>query len=121
MFSWDETAFIEFLEVLPNVTDEFGHNYEFRITQQNTTLVLDVNADLGDCSVLLYSSGFNDPIFRSTYLGSPGARVVNDKHGKFIEIGAPGSYNGKYDATQPLDCGLRITISPHILVQAFGS
>ena len=121
MFSWDETAFIEVLGVLPTITDEYGLDYEFKVTQQDITLVVGANVDNSDCSVVLYTLEIENPIFSAVYLGSPGARVVNDKRGHFIELGAPDSFSGQYDAMQPLSRGLRITIDPHIRVEVFGS
>jgi hypothetical protein len=120
MFSWDQTAFLEVLGVVPAVTNEFGADYTFVVERPSLTLTVGLNEDLGDCSVVLHCPGQDSPIFRAVYLGSPGARVVRDKHGEFIEIGAPGSFSGSYDSMQPLQHGLRIRVKPHVLVETFG-
>ncbi|MCE8044223.1 hypothetical protein HOP60_18905 [Halomonas daqingensis] len=120
MFSWDQTAFVEILGVIPVVTDEFGTDYSFKVTRPSVTLTIGINEDVGDCSVLLHCSSNDSPIFRAVYLHSPGARVVRDKRGYFIEIGAPGSFSGSYDSLQPLHHGLRIWVEPDVFVETFG-
>ena len=119
MFSWDQTAFVEILGVIPTVTNEFGADYTFEIKRPSVTLTIGLNEDLGDCSVLLHCPGQDSPLFRAVYLGSPGARVVRDKRGYFIELGAPGSFSGSYDSSQPLQHGLRIWVEPYVSVETF--
>jgi hypothetical protein len=119
MFSWDQTAFIEVLGVLPAVTTEFGADYSFVVERSGLRLTVGINEDLGDCSVLLHCSGQDAPVFRVVYLGSPGARTVRDKRGHFIELGAPGAFSGRYDDSQPLKHGVRIRLEPDLLVEIF--
>ena len=120
MFSWDQTAFLEIFGVIPTVTSEFGADYTFVVERPSLTLTVGLNEDLGDCSVVLHCSGQDSPIFSAVYLGSPGARVVRDKRGDFIELGAPGSFSGSYDSAQALQHGLRIWVEPHVFVETFG-
>ena len=119
LFSWDKTAFIELLGVVPVESTDFGANYSFEIKQPSLSLILGLNEDTGDCSVLVYCPGQDEAVFRAVYLGSPGARVVRDKRGHFIELGAPGSFEGRYDSVQPLHDGLRIRVEPHVSVETF--
>jgi hypothetical protein len=74
LFSWDETAFIECLGVLPRETNEFGRNLDFEVASSSVTLYFGVNVDTSDCSVILHRGDVNVPFFRAVYLGSPGAR-----------------------------------------------
>jgi hypothetical protein len=120
MFSWDQTAFIEILGVIPVVTHEFGADYAFKVRHPSLTLTIGINEDMGDCSVLLHCPGRESPIFSAVYLGSPGAHVVRDERGYFIEIGAAGSFSGSYDSSQPLRHGLRIWVEPQVFVETFG-
>lgn len=120
MFSWDQTAFVEILGVIPGVTNEFGADYTFVVKRPTVTLTIGLNEDLGDCSVLLHCAGQDSPVFRAVYLNSPGARVVRDKRGDFIDLGAPGSFSGSYDSSQPFQRGLRIWVEPQVFVETFG-
>jgi hypothetical protein len=120
LFSWDKTAFIELLGVVPVESNDFGADYNFEVRRGPLTLIIGVNEDTGDCSVLIHSTGQDEPVFKAVYLGSPGARVVRDKRGYYIELGAPDSFNGLYDSQQPLQRGLRIQAEPYVSVEAFG-
>jgi hypothetical protein len=119
-FSWDQTAFIDLLGVIPVKSNDFGADYSFEVKRSQIILILGLNEVTGDCSVLVYCHGQNEPVFSAVYLDSPGARVVHDKRGHFIEIGAPGSFDGSYDAVQPLQHGLRIQVEPYVSVETFG-
>lgn len=117
-FTWDQTAFVELLCVMPTRSDDHGADYTFVVEQSPLTLTIGLNEVTGDCSVLLHCVG--NEIFRAIYLGSPGARVVLDGRGHFLELGAPGSFAGPYDARQPLAQGLRVYLNPHLRVELFG-
>lgn len=119
-FSWNPTAFIELLDTVPAESSEFGNDYCFEIRRGGLTLFIGINESMGDCSVSIHCAGQQEPVFRSVYLGSLGARVVSDKHGNYIELGAPGAYEGQYDSLQPLQQGLRIRVEPHVSVETFG-
>jgi hypothetical protein len=119
LFSWDQTAFIEILGVIPEATNEFGNDYSFELVRPPVSLTLGINEDMGDCSVVVRFVGKNSPVFQAVYLDSPGARVVRDKRGHFIEIGAPGAFSGSYDSAQPLKSGLRIWVEPDVFVETF--
>lgn len=118
-FCWDKTAFIELLGVIPVESNESGADYHFRLQRSPITLDLGLNEDMGDCSVVLHCQGHALPLFRAVYLGSPGARIVHDRRGHFIELGAPGSYAGRYDGEQPLRRGLRLRVEPGLCVETF--
>jgi len=120
-FSWDQTAFIELLGVIPVVSNDYGADYRFEVKRSSVTLTLGLNEDTNDCSVLVHCLGQVEPVFLAVYLGSPGARVVRDKRGHFIELGAPGSFDGAYDSVQPLGHGLRIRVEPNVSVETFGN
>lgn len=120
MFAWDKADFMGVLGVLPVESNDFGANYEFDVSRGPVTLSLGLNADTGDCSVFVRCQGQQTPVFEAIYLGSPGARVVLDKRGSYIELGAPSSFEGSYDSTQPLRQGLRLRVEPSISVESFG-
>ncbi|MFZ6686767.1 hypothetical protein ACO0K0_03335 [Undibacterium sp. SXout11W] len=52
-------------------------------------------------------------------LGSPGARVVTGKDGKFIEFAAANLFVGRYDITDPAPYGFRLRLEPNWQVTAF--
>ncbi len=116
-FVWDEVAILEFFGVLPEESDEFGRDLVFDVGEPQVRLKFGVNVDTGDCSVVVETSGLR--VFEAVYLASPGAQVVNDKRGHFLEIGAPGSVEASYDGGKPFVSGLRITLEPHIHVTHF--
>lgn len=118
-FCWDNTAFIELLGVIPAETCEFGTDYHFQVLRPPVTLDLGLNEHTGDCSVLVHCLGQVQPVFHAVYLGSPGARVVRERDDHFIELGAAGSYSGRYDGLQPLRRGLRIRVEPELRVETF--
>lgn len=119
-FSWDHIAFIELLGVVPVERNDFGADYLFEVERPPLTLTLGINEDTGDCSVLVHCRGQDAPAFRAVYLGSPGARVVDDRRGCYIELGAPGSFDGSYDSMQPLRHGLRVRVAPCVSIETFG-
>ena len=118
-FEWDETAAIEFFGTLPMESHDNGRNLSFKVTQSIATLALGVNLDTSDCSVTLHVAGLERPVFQAVYLGSPGARIVNDKRGHYLELGSPGSFSGQYDGIQPLASGVRIQLQPQLAIAAF--
>lgn len=120
-FRWDETAIVKFFGTLPEESEEFGRNVTFRAHDGEVLFEFSVNLDTADCSVMLGLRGREEPLFRAIYLGSPGARLVEDRRGHFLEIGAPGSFAGQYDAQQPLGQGLRVWLQPRLQVSVFVS
>jgi hypothetical protein len=120
-FRWDEVAVLKFFGTLPEESEEFGRNVTFRVHDGEVLFEFSVNLDTADCSVMLGLRGREAPLFQAIYLGSPGARVVEDRRGYFLEIGAPGAFAGPYDAQQPLGQGLRVWLEPRLQVSVFVS
>ncbi|MHC1651811.1 hypothetical protein ACODUL_00705 [Stenotrophomonas maltophilia] len=122
MFAWDETAFLELFGVAPRVDTSEGIDVQVVHAQGSVKLQLCFNALTGDVSVQVFAAGQGEPLFDGLLASSPGARVVRNAGAEFVEIGGAGSWRHArgYDMQQPLEHGLRVFVSPALMVKTFG-
>jgi hypothetical protein len=73
----------------------------------------------GDVELAIRCEGMAAPVILLNLLGSPGARVVTAKDGKFIEFAAANLFAGRYDITRPASYGFRLQLELHWQVTAF--
>ncbi|OWY29024.1 hypothetical protein CEJ42_12630 [Herbaspirillum robiniae] len=60
-----------------------------------------------------------EPVIHLQLIDCPGARVINDKRGKFIEFSAANLFTGRYDTTSPAPYGFRLHLQPQLQVTTF--
>lgn len=61
----------------------------------------------GDVTVGVYCSTQLEPVINLSLLDCPGARVVDDKRGRFIEFAAANLFAGRFDNTAQRHTALR--------------
>lgn len=122
MFAWDETAFLELFGVAPRVDTSEGIDVQVAHAQGSVKLQLGFNALTGDVRVQVFAAGQGEPVFDGRLASSPGARVVRNAGAEFVEIGGAGSWPHArgYDMQHPLEHGLRVFVSPALMVRTFG-
>lgn len=122
MFAWDETAFIELFGVAPSVDASDGIDVQVVHAQGGVRLLLSFSVLSGDARVQVFAAGQGEPVFDGCLVASPGARVVRNAGAEFVEIGGAGSrpHARGYDMQQPLEHGLRVFVSPALMVKTFG-
>ncbi|AWH44575.1 hypothetical protein C1926_05820 [Stenotrophomonas sp. ZAC14A_NAIMI4_1] len=122
MFAWDETAFIELFGVAPSVDASDGIDVQVVHAQGGVRLLLSFSVLSGDARVQVFAAGQGEPVFDGCLASSPGARVVRNAGAEFVEIGGAGSWPHArgYDMQQPLEHGLRVFVSPSLMVKTFG-
>jgi len=122
MFAWDETAFIGLFGVAPSVDASEGIDVQVVHAQGGVRVRLSFSVLSGDARVQVFAAGQGEPVFDGCLASSPGARVVRNAGAEFVEIGGAGSWPHArgYDMQQPLDHGLRVFVSPALMVKTFG-
>ncbi len=122
MFAWDETAFIELFGVAPSVDASEGIDVQVVHAQGGVRVRLSFSVLSGDARVQVFVAGQGEPVFDGCLASSPGARVVRNAGAEFVEIGGAGSWPHArgYDMQQPLEHGLRVFVSPSLMVKTFG-
>ncbi|RQO50972.1 hypothetical protein DBV14_17740 [Variovorax sp. KBW07] len=73
----------------------------------------------GDVTVSVYCSTQRQPVMNLNLLDCPGARVVDDKRGKFIEFAAANPFVGRFDNTAPAPYGFRVQVDPFVQVTPY--
>lgn len=117
-FSWEPLDFLDVLGVVPQ-EEEFGVSYHYAIIREHLRLELTVWVYNSDVDLSIYVRPQEQPVIRLNLLGCPGARVVNDKRGKFIEFAAANLLSGRFDAETAPPYGFRLWVEPAIRVEPF--
>lgn len=117
-FSWEPLDFLEALEVVPT-EEEYGISYRYLLAKAPISLDLTIWPLSGDVVLLLACTGLAEPLVHLNLLESPGARVVRDKQGTFIEFAAAKLFEGRYDYRDTPPDGFRLQVQPFIQVRTF--
>lgn len=117
-FSWEPLDFLDALGVVP-VGEEYGISYSYSVERLPLNLSLTIWPMAGDVELAVRCEGVTEPVILLNLLGSPGARVVSGKEGKFIEFAAANLFAGRYDITRPAPYGFRLRLEPSWQVTAF--
>lgn len=119
MLVWNEYEFIECLGVVPEI-EEDATAHHFKISKDGLRLELSVFQYDGDVYLDLYREGIEASIFKMHLLDCAGARYVSDKNGlETLEFAPAKSFGRRYDGLSPLAYGVRVAVSPHILIELF--
>lgn len=117
-FSWEPLDFLDALGVVP-VGEEYGISYSYSVKRPPLNLALTIWPMAGDVELAVRCEGFAEPVIFLNLLGSPGARVVTGKDGKFIEFAAANLFAGRYDITRPAPYGFCLRLEPSWQVSTF--
>lgn len=117
-FSWEPLDFLEAIEVVP-IEEEDGISYRYLLSRDSISLDLMIWPLSGDIALSMVCEGVPDPIVFLNLSESPGARVVRDKRGTFIEFAAGKLFEGRYDYRDTPAYGFRLHVQPFLRVTAF--
>lgn len=117
-FKWEPLDFLEALDVVP-VEEEYGISYQYLLSRGTLSLSLTIWPLTCDVELLLKSGEISEPLVRINLLDCPGARVVRDIEGTFIEFSAAKLFQGRYDYTDAPPYGFRLQVQPFIQVTTF--
>ena len=115
---WEPLEFLELLGVAPK-EEEFGTLYEYTLERGQFRLELKVWPLDSDIELKFYCAGQSEPVLNLNLLGCPGARVVDDKRGRFIEFAGANMFVGRFDRTAPAPYGFRLQVDPFIQVTPY--
>ena len=114
---WDETEFISYLEVLPEV-DEERDSHLFRVVKDGVRLELDV-WDYNNVSIRLYREGVERPLLELAMIPCSGTRYVNDPRGEYLEFVPSRVFEDNYYPDTLIPVGVRLSVKPSIQVEFF--
>jgi hypothetical protein len=115
---WNETDFLGYLEVEPSI-GEYEEEYRYVVSQLPLRLELSVFHYAGDIYISLFCTPHERAIVDVVIRRCPGARVVSDKRGNFIEFAAANCFMSRYDGESAIPYGVRLFVKPHIRVELF--
>ena len=115
---WEPVEFLELLGVAPD-EEEYGVSFHYVVHRQELRLELTVRPMSGDVAVSVYCSTQLQPVIHLSLLGCPGARVIKDKRGRFIEFAAANLFTGRFDNTVPAPYGFRVQADPFVQVSPY--
>jgi hypothetical protein len=117
-FAWEPVEFLEALGVVPE-EEEHGTSYHYVVRRSDLRLELTVWPMSADVALSLFAASQPEPIASLRLLNCPGARVVSDKRGKFIEFVGANLFVGRYDRIAPAPYGFRVWVEPYLQVVPF--
>jgi len=119
MLIWNQYEFIECLGVVPEV-EEYETAHHFKVSKDGLHLEMSVFQYDGDVYLDLYREGIEPSIFKMRLLDCAGARYVSDRNGREVLEFAPAkSFGSRYDGVSPLQFGVRVAVTPHIVIELF--
>lgn len=118
-FQWDALDFLELLGCAPEVDDEYGISSEYVVQRGALRLTITIwPLDL-EVQLSMHMASQDEALIHLRLIGTPGARVVNDKRGKFIEFAAANLFSGRFDLTTPAPYGFRVWADPYFKVEPY--
>ena len=115
---WDKTDFLGYLQVEPEV-GEYEAEYRYKVSQLPLRLLLSVFHYAGDVYITVFCDPIEWAVVDVAIRDCPGARVVNDKRGNYIEFSAANVFGRRYDGESVVPYGVRLFVRPQIRVELF--
>ena len=104
---------------MPEV-EEYETAHRFKVSKDGLRLELSVFQYDGDVYLDLYRENIEASIFKMRLLDRAGVRYVSDNNGREVLEFAPAkSFGKRYDGLSPLPYGVRVAVTPHILIELF--
>lgn len=117
-FVWEPLEFLDALGVAPEEAED-GISFHYKLTRGDLRLELTVWPLDGDVSLSLHSPSQTEPAVDLRLLDCPGARVVSEKRGKFIEFSGANLFSGRYDLKAAAPYGFRLWVDPYLQIVPF--
>jgi hypothetical protein len=114
---WNPTDFLAFLEAEPSIGECEDHQYV--VFQPPLRLELSVFQYGEGIYISVFCAPHEHAIVDIAMRQCPGARVVNDQRGNFIEFAAANCFTNRYDGESAIPYGVRLFVKPHIRVELF--
>ena len=118
---WNETDFLEYFEVEPSIGD-YEEEYHYVVLRLPLRLELAVYPYTGDIYISVFCTSFEKAIIDIVMQNCPGARMVKDQRGNFVEFAAANCFSSRYrryDGESVIPYGVRLMVNPHIRVELF--
>ena len=115
---WEPVDFLDLLGVAPDV-EEYGVSFHYVVHRQELRLEVRVWPMSGDVTVVVYCSTQLQPVINLSLLDCPGARVVDDKRGRFIEFAGANLFTSRFDNTVSAPYGFRVQVDPFVRVSPY--
>jgi hypothetical protein len=115
---WSPVEFLGYFEVEPS-TGEYEEEYRYTVLQSPLRLELSVYQFSGDVYISVFCTPHERPVVDVVVRQCPGARVVNDERGNYVEFAAAKCFTGRYDGESAIPYGVRLFVRPHIRVELF--
>jgi hypothetical protein len=116
--TWNETDFLEYLQVEPEI-GRYETEYRYEVTQLPLRFLLSVFHLAGDVYISVYCDPLESAVIDVAIRDCPGARVVNDQRGNYIDFAAANVFGTRYDGESVIPYGVRLFVRPHIRVELF--
>lgn len=119
-FVWNETDFIECLNVIPDV-DDGGFAHHFVVRRNGLRLLLSVYQYEAETWISLYREESDQSLFRVVLKDAPGARLVRNRNGQdYLEFAAAKIFGDvRYDGESVIPMGIRLSVDPDFNIQFF--
>lgn len=117
-FEWEPLEFLEALGCAPEV-DEDGLSYAYEVSRNSLRLLLTIWPLDREVQVSLHDVSQKEPLFHLRLVDTPGARVVDDKRGKFIEFAGANLFSGRFDPNVAAPYGFRLWADPYFKVEPY--
>ncbi len=119
-FSWDPADVIDLFNSSPIPAEDFWDAHLYIKERHSLRIELKIWPGLADVDIKLYQlTDQAEPIFSMRMTNCPGARVVQDKRGEFMEFAATSIFSDSYSSVDVPKYGFRLWIDPYIKVEPF--
>ena len=114
---WNPTEFLGYLEVEPSIGEY--EEYHYVVSQPPLRLEFSIYPYDGDVYISVFCAPHERAIVDVVIRQCPGARIVNDKRGSFIEFAAADCFTNRYDGESAIPYGVRLFVRPQLRVELF--
>ncbi len=121
MIDWNETEFIEFLNVLPENGEDFDIYRAFTAKQEKLKLSLRIDVNLGDVSIVISHEEFKAPLVNLMIFQCQLAKVVRSENVEYIEFSPGRIFGPGFDQNYVIEYGIRLFREPNWRLELFGN
>jgi hypothetical protein len=120
MLAWNETDFLECLEVEPTI-DEYGEGYHYTVKKDGMRLLLSVFQYSSDVRISVFRDGIERAIISLSIRECSGTKRVKDARGDYLEFAPSNVFGERFDSDFVIPVGVRLTVQPTISIELFSN